>query len=84
MALTRLQAWMDSVQTDPDIIIITELNNWQQGITSTTIVPFTLQSVLNQQNDIKWQPFLEGWTTFEWKMIQQAYYHFLQMKSTGK
>ena len=71
-AMISLEEWMVSVQTDPDVqeVIIAQLNNWRLGIDNTYTVPFQLQPAVDQQTDIGWNNFLEGWVSFEWELVQ--------------
>ncbi len=84
-AMIALEEWMVSVQTDPDVqeAIIAQLNNWRLGIDNTYTVPFQLQPAVDQQTDIGWNNFLEGWVSFEWELVQQAYYDLIQSRRTG-
>ncbi len=84
-ALDDLEAWMESVQTDTDIqeAIINKLECWRSGTEVTYTCPFQLQPALQQQDDIGWGNFLEGWASFEWALIQQDYYDLLQSRRSG-
>ncbi len=74
-SLSNLDDWMTSVQTDPDIqqALLTSLNNWRFSEDTEFYIPFSLKMVIEQQHDIGWSLFLEGWTSFEWEHVQQAY-----------
>ncbi len=84
-SLESLDVWMTSVQTDPDIqeAIISHLSKWRLGSDENGMAPFQLHPAIEQQNDIGWNNFLEGWVTFEWELVQQAYYELIQSRRSG-
>lgn len=68
--LASLEEWMTSVQTDPDYqeAIISQLSKWRSGSVDVGMVPPPqLQPAMDQQNDIGWNNFIEGWVSFEWE-----------------
>jgi hypothetical protein len=76
---------MTNNQTDLDIqeATIKSLHKWRYSDESVTPLHTTLQVVMDQQIDIGWQPFPEGWTTVEWRFVQQEYYVFTASQRTG-
>ncbi len=84
-AIADLETWMESVQTDPEVqeVIIAKLISWWSGSENNYTVPFQLQPAVQQQNDIGWNNFLEGWVSFEWELVQQAYYDLIQSRRSG-
>ena len=85
-ALKKLEDWMLESQTDPDIqeAVIHSLNQWRYPSRSASPIPSSLKVSMDQQNDIGWQSFLEGWIAMDWECVQQEYYDFLKSRKTGK
>jgi hypothetical protein len=75
-SLQLLREWMESVQTDPDIIdtLIDHLCSWRQGNTTTKGVSRLIRHVLDIQNDLGWHSILEGWMALDGEIVQQEYY----------
>jgi hypothetical protein len=84
-ALDRLTEWMQEHKTNLDVhdTVLQYLNSRRYG-TSCTNVPYGLQEVINQQQQIGWQPFLEGWLALEWQATQQAYYNMIKSRHSRK
>ena len=87
-ALTRLCSWMETQETAPEIIeaIRTHLQGWRNGSGG---VPVTyhllgLTTAAQNQTDIGWQCFLEGFVTSDWAATQQTYYTWIGSRRTGK
>ncbi len=59
-SLAPSEEWMTSVQTGSDVqdAIISQLSKWRSGSADNHMVPFQLQSPLDQQNNIGWHIFL--------------------------
>ncbi len=55
-ALTRLEKWMEAVQTDPDIIagIMNQLHSWWHDIEDSSSYSWEIQNAIDQQTDIGW------------------------------
>jgi hypothetical protein len=85
-ALQALDDWVTNNQTDPDIqeVIMTWLHKWRYSDESGITIHHTLKVAMEQQNNIGWQSFLEGWTAMEWEFVQQDHYDFLGSRRTGK
>jgi Reverse transcriptase (RNA-dependent DNA polymerase) len=84
-SMVSLAEWMESVQTDPDVqeAILSKLSKWRTGSDDDGMVPFQLQPAIEQQNDIGWSNFIEGWVSFEWELVQQSYYDLIQSRRSG-
>ncbi len=63
---------------------MTSLYKWRYSDESDTTINHNLKVAMEQQNNIGWQPFLEGWTAVKWEFIQRDYYDFLGSRQTGK
>ncbi len=85
-ALTRLEKWMEAVQTDPDIIaaIMNQLHSWRHDIEDSSSYSWEIQNAIDQQTDICWQYAIEGWLSIEWEILQQSYLDNIQTNCTGK
>jgi hypothetical protein len=61
-ALSNLEWWFNSMQTDPDIqnTLIAYLKSWREDTTVTASTSFMLDGVLEHQSSIGWQRFFEG------------------------
>ncbi len=85
-ALSNLEGWFNSMQTDPDIqhIIIAYLKSWRDDTSEISSNSFMLEEVLEHQSSIGWQRFFEGWTGIGWERAQQAYFTLIKSRRTGK
>ena len=83
-SLEKLEDWLTSQRTDPDITwqIIQGLTSWQTdpkaGAQPSTSLPRSAQEFIG------WRPFLEGCISWEWRGQQQRYYETLNSRKTGR
>jgi hypothetical protein len=72
-SLASLWNWMVSVQTDPDIQhhILGHLRSWWDGSQGPAFIPPGLRNAIDEQNNIGWNRFLEGWLSKAWVLRQQ-------------
>jgi hypothetical protein len=77
---------MEDYQTDPEVAaaILNGLQNWRAGTTDGMTYSWQVQNAVSQQEDLGWQPFLEGWLCLEWAALQQAYLDLLGSRRIGK
>jgi hypothetical protein len=80
-SLDKLQDWMTSVQTDPDIqdAIINYLNSWRNETTPSN-PPLHIAELLQTQTTVGWHMFFEGWIPVSWEESQQVYYRLLRSR----
>ena len=87
-SMKDLSNWFTEQQTNPQIAeaILTGLHAWHQNV-PVQFPTFTfpeLNKTLQQQNEIGWQSFLEGWVSTGWQLIQQRHYQWLESKRSGR
>jgi len=84
-SLLDLGGWIESINTDPDIIknILSKLTHWMEGLHPAHLANHSLMA-LEQQSDIGWNLFIEGWLTFERAATQEAYYNSISSRQTGE
>lgn len=77
-SLKKLFNWMDDTKTGPELrdVIIDSLCQWKQPINSPTTANITpsLQQLLQEQADIGWYNFLDGFLSTGWAETQVRYY----------
>ena len=75
-SLEDLEAWMSSVSTDPDIqdAILHHLKDWRNGNVEFREYAHDLRDLIQEQSNIGWQNFFEGWIPSGWEEAQHAYY----------
>jgi hypothetical protein len=85
-SLASLWNWMVSVQTDPDIQhhILGHLCSWWDGSQGPAFIPPGLQNAIDEQNNIGWNRFLEGWLSKAWVLRQQQYFEKSRTHRSGK
>jgi ribonuclease HI len=87
MALTKLERWMTSQRTMPQLqtAILNGLSQWRDP--THLPCPSGIQDIRTAvalQDTIGWYPFATGHMGYLWKGIQQQYYAFLGRRNTGK
>jgi hypothetical protein len=84
-SLDKLQDWMTSVQTDPDIqdAIINYLDSWRNDTTPPNPPPH-IDDLLQAQTTLGWRMFFKGWIPVSWEETQQAYYNLVRSRRTGR
>ena len=77
-SLQKLSNWMIEVKTDPELreLILDQLRQWKQtsAAPTTSLLPPSLQDLLEEQQTIGWNKFLEGFLSTGWAEIQARYY----------
>ena len=84
-SLISLEGWFNTMHTDPNIqhSILEHLRGWRNG-TSINIPTVTLEEILDNQSQIGWRRFFEGWLIRGWRITQQAYYRSIKSLRTGR
>jgi hypothetical protein len=84
-AIANLETWMQKQRTEPGIIrvICAKLlaKRIHRGDTSRNF--YALPAVVQKQDAIGWQSFLEGRPSVGWSEVQHRYYEFLDSRRTG-
>ena len=85
-ALTNLDGWFNAIHTDPDIqhLILQHLRSWRNGTDLNLFTKANLRDILEQQSQIGWRRFFEGWLSRDWITEQQRYYNSIRSLRTGK
>jgi hypothetical protein len=85
-SLDKLNEWMSSIQTDPDIQdgIIAYLNGWRYDSMSEPLLPSDIYDLILYQSTQGWRTFFEGWIPIAWEETQQSYYSLLKSRRTGR
>ncbi len=78
-SMERLQNWLQDNRTDPNLheVLLSHLNGWRYNSDDNLSVPYGLKLLIDQQNAIGWNSFLESWIGIEWEATQQAYYNLI-------
>ena len=86
--MQKLEQWMVKSYTSPDIqLVIKEaLRQWYE---KTDFVPPTVHwtqvnELITAQQEIGWQPFLDGFLSTLWESTQQQYYEWIRKRYTGR
>jgi hypothetical protein len=76
---------MSSVSTDPDIqeVILHHLKGWRNGSAESMEFAHDLKDLIQEQNNIDWQTFFEGWIPLGWEEAQHTFYALLCSHRTG-
>lgn len=90
--ISSLSVWMNKVQTDPIISIHLQSLLMMQRITGSvtkSLFPHVLTKqkyylVFNEQHEIGWQQFHEGFITHRWAQLQHEYYLSIGSCRSGK
>lgn len=87
-SLQKLSNWMLEVKTDPELkdALIAHLRHWKQPsqlLTPTTLPPY-LQELLQEQENIGWHNFLEGFVSIGWAEIQARYYIGIRSRRSSR
>jgi hypothetical protein len=85
-SLEDLEAWMSSVSTDPDIqdAILHHLKDWRNGNVEFREYAHDLRDLIQEQSNIGWQNFFEGWIPSGWEEAQHAFYTLIRSHRTGR
>jgi hypothetical protein len=81
-----LEGWLNAKQTDPDLqhIIISYLCTWKDEKHWDPSSFFVFDELIQQQSNIGWRRFFEGWFCTDWALLQQAYYKSIKSHRSGK
>jgi hypothetical protein len=85
-AIANLETWMQKQRTEPGIIRVICASSGlakriHRGDTSRNF--YALPAVVQKQDAIGWQSFLEGRPSVGWSEVQHRYYEFLDSRRTG-
>jgi hypothetical protein len=85
-AMTDLEGWLNAKQTDPDLqhAIISYLRTWKDEKHRDPSSFFVFDELIQQQSNIGWRRFFEGWFCTDWALLQQAYYKSIKSHRSGK
>ena len=77
---------MSSVSTDPDIqdAILHHLKDWRNGNVEFREYAHDLRDLIQEQSNIGWQNFFEGWIPSGWEEAQHAFYTLIRSHRTGR
>ncbi len=85
-ALNNLEGWFNLLDTDPDLqhLVLQHLQSWRDDTGLRPYTNFMLEGIVQSQSRVGWRRFFEGWLVMEWTEAQQAYYHLIKSKRSGK
>jgi hypothetical protein len=85
-AVAELDTTLRRLNTDPTLhhIILLYLRSWWSGEGITYEAPRDFQELLQEQQNISWDRFFEGWLSSKWAMTQQQYYKRIKATRTGR
>jgi hypothetical protein len=87
-SLTKLQSWMESTHTMPELqtAVITRLRQWKGETNEDPLLPehCGLRSAVLHQDELGWYNFLMGRISLQWQEVQQHYYEWLGRRNTGR
>ena len=85
-AIASIELLLRKLNTDPTIchIIILYLTGWQTGEDILYTPPSALEAAVQEQNQIGWNRFFEGWLSSQWVIAQQHYYSVTKSNKTGR
>jgi len=85
-AIEDLTNTLRQLETDPTLqhIITFYLHSWWSGETTSYEAPTAFYELLQEQQQIGWDRFFEGWWSEKWASIQQQYYNLGKSTRTGR
>jgi hypothetical protein len=85
-AIASIEISLRKLNTDPTIrhIIILYLTGWQTGEDILYNPPRALEAAVQEQNQIGWNQFFEGWLSSQWVIAQQHYSSVTKSNKTGR
>jgi hypothetical protein len=85
-AVEDLTNTLRQLKTDPTLqhIITLYLHSWWSGETTSYEAPRAFYELLQEQQQIGWDRFFEGWWSEKWASIQQQYYNLGKSTRTGR
>jgi len=85
-AVEDLTNTLRQLETDPTLqhIITFYLHSWWSGETTSYEAPTAFYELLQEQQQIGWDRFFEGWWSEKWASIQQQYYNLGKSTRTGR
>jgi len=85
-SMTTLNHWMNSVDTNPDIVevVLELLRSWRTA-QPTKDNPFAhLNQAWDNQIIVGGHRMFEGWVVRDWETLQQQYYNIIRSRRSGK
>jgi hypothetical protein len=85
-SVDSIELFLRKQDTDPTLLHIIKvyLQSWQTGVTISYSLPRAFEQLIQEQSQIGWHRFFEGWLSSRWGEAQQRYYTATRSTRTGR
>jgi len=85
-SVDSLDLFLRKQDTDPTLLHIIKvyLQSWQTGVAISYSPPRAFEQLIQEQSQIGWHRFFEGWFSPGWRDAQQRYYLATRSTRTGR